>query len=101
IHEAEEGIQDVITRLEEIRARSRKLDDELRWVYGALRQSGATAAEIADQASIVREEQTRLRTEIEPLEAQIEMHRLQVPKAEEIKVMCRQFVAGAENADAQ
>jgi hypothetical protein len=48
----------------------------------------------------MREEEAQLRAELEPLVAQIALHQANLPRAEQVRALCQEFVAQAQGADA-
>jgi hypothetical protein len=97
--EAEEGMEDVARRKTEVAARLAQLEGQIRWVLTTLRESGATAKETAEQVALVRDEQSRLSTELDALDARLALCQAQVPKAHQVQQMCREFSAKAQHAD--
>jgi chromosome segregation ATPase len=98
--EAEEGMEEIARRRTAIAARLEVLDRQVQWVMTNLREAGATAAEVAAQLGQIRDEQARLRTELEPLAARMALCQADLPRAQEVQAICREFVAAAQGADA-
>src|SRR5919204_5705329 len=92
--EAEEGIEEIARRRTIIAARLEELDRQVQWVMTQLREAGATSAEIAAQLNQIRDEQARLRAEAEPLAARMALCQADLPRAQQVQALCRDFVAG-------
>jgi hypothetical protein len=98
--EAEEGMEEIARRRAASAARLEVLEGHVRWVQTELREAGATAAEIAAQLGLIRDEQAQLCAEAEPLAARMALCQADLPRAHEVQAICRAFVARAQSADA-
>jgi Recombinase/Recombinase zinc beta ribbon domain len=96
--EAEHGLEVLARRKSEIATRLEKLARERRTFFSEMRAAGATAADMAEQVAVMQEEESRLRSELELLTAQIELQRSELPKAQEIKALCELFTEQARDA---
>jgi chromosome segregation ATPase len=98
--EAESGMEEVTRRRREIASRLEALERERREFFTQMRKAGASAADMAEQVRLMREEESSLRSELEPLAAQMALHQANLPRAEQVRALCDHFVKRATGASA-
>jgi DNA invertase Pin-like site-specific DNA recombinase len=99
--EAENGVEEVARRRAQVAARLEALERERREFFTQMRKAGASASDMAEQVRLMREEESSLRSELEPLAAQMALHQANLPRAEQVRSLCALFVARANGASAQ
>jgi hypothetical protein len=98
--EAESSMEELAQRRAQIAVRLEALDRERRDLFTQMRKAGASASDMAEQVRLMREEESSLRAELEPLAAQMAIHQANLPRAEQITALCALFVKRAQGASA-
>jgi site-specific DNA recombinase len=96
--EAEQDLERVAARRIAIEQRLRELDEESAYLLRLARKTKVAPAKLEASLAEVSDEEQQLRAERAQLDAQAMLARDEIPRAEELEAICREFRAGAEVA---
>jgi chromosome segregation ATPase len=96
--EAEQDLERVAARRIAIEQRLRELDEESAYLLRLARKTKVAPAKLEASLAEVSDEEQQLRAELAQLDAQAMLARDEIPRAEELEAICREFRAGAEVA---